>query len=74
MAKNVTAVQLGGQPQTFEANTVQEIMTKLGLSNVSIKVNGQTVEPSHTLSDYQFVAFGEKVKGGYELLTHWSHV
>jgi hypothetical protein len=45
-------------------STAKDIMDKLGLSNVSVKVNGNSVDPNTTLKDYDFVAFGEKVKGG----------
>ena len=65
MAKNVTAQQLGASPKTFaEVDSIQDIMEEFDLENVSIKVNGQTVDENHTLQDYAFVTFGEKVKGG----------
>ena len=66
MATNVTATQLGAQPQVLQdVNSVQDIMTKFNLSNASIKVNGQTQDASYILKDYDFVSFGEKVKGGF---------
>ena len=65
MAKNVTAVQLGAAPQVLEnMNTVQDILTKFDLSGVAIKINGQPADASTALKDYDFVSFGEKVKGG----------
>lgn len=65
MAKSVTGVQLGAQPKVLDdVNTVQDILTQFDLSGVSIKVNGQTQDASYTLKDYDFVSFGEKVKGG----------
>ena len=65
MANNVTATQLGGQAKVYnDVDTVQDIMDKLDISGVSIKVNGETVDANHELSDYEFVTFGEKVKGG----------
>jgi sulfur carrier protein ThiS len=65
MAKSVTAIQLGGQPKVLnDMDTVQDILDHFDLTGVSIKINGQAVEPDHELSDYDFVSFGEKVKGG----------
>lgn len=65
MANKVTAVQLGGQPQTLDGVcTVRDIMKKFDLENVSIKVNGQNATPETVLADFNFVSFGEKVKGG----------
>lgn len=65
MAKSVTAVQLGAQPQIMEdMTTVQEIMDYFDIEGVSIKVSGQTQSASYELQDYDFVSFGEKVKGG----------
>jgi hypothetical protein len=66
MANNVTAVQIGAQPKVFNGiDTVSELLQALDLEGVSIKINGETVGDDHTLSDYDFVSFGEKVKGGY---------
>ena len=65
MAKNITAVQLGAAPQVLnDMDTVQDIMDHFDLSGVSIKVNGQTQDAEYELKDYDFVSFGEKVKGG----------
>ena len=65
MAKNVTATQLGATPQILnDVSTVQDILTKFDLSGVSVKINGANAEASSTLKDYDFVSFGEKVKGG----------
>lgn len=65
MANNVTATQLGAAPQVLSGvNTVQDILTKFDLSGVSVKVNGASQDASYTLKDYDFVSFGEKVKGG----------
>lgn len=81
MANNVTALQLGGAPQIQSSvSTVQDVVNNLGLTmeSVSVKVNGQPAESSTALKDYDFVAFGEKVKGGFlcstQTLTHWSFV
>lgn len=64
MAKNITVTQLGAAPKVMEASTVAELISSLGLTNVTAKVNGATVADDHVLSDYSFVTFGEKVKGG----------
>jgi len=65
MANNVTAVQLGGQAQVLaNMNTVGDVLKKLDLKDVSVKVNGSEATAETELSDYDFVAVGEKVKGG----------
>lgn len=65
MASNVTAQALGAQPKVLNnVSTVAEVISQLSLDNPSIKVNGQTVEASHSLSDFDFISFGAKVKGG----------
>ena len=65
MANNVTVVAFGGQPQIKTASSVQELISQLNLGqNVSVTINGNTASLSATLSDYDFVSFGEKVKGG----------
>lgn len=67
MANNVTAQALGAQPKVLnDVATVSEIISQLDLDNPSIKVNGSTVSADHTLSDFDFVSFGAKVKGGLE--------
>ena len=66
MANNVTALQLGGQPKVLNnMETVNDILELFELDNPSIKVNGETVNSDYELSDYDFVSFGEKVKGGW---------
>jgi sulfur carrier protein ThiS len=65
MANNVTAHQLGAQPQVLNGvSTVKDILTKFDLSGVSVKINGKTVDENYVLNDYDFVSLGEKVKGG----------
>jgi len=64
MANNVTAQALGASPKVTTAETVADLISELGLDNPSIKVNGVTKEASHVLSDFDFVSFGAKVKGG----------
>jgi hypothetical protein len=65
MANNVTAQALGAQPKVLnDVSTVGDIISQLELDNPSVKVNGQTKESDYTLSDFDFVSFGAKVKGG----------
>jgi sulfur carrier protein ThiS len=65
MANNVTVVQLGGKPTIMNGlTTVGDLLSSMELE-ASVKVNGQTVDEEHELSDYDFVSLGEKVKGGY---------
>lgn len=66
MAIKVTAVALGGEETTHsEINTVAELATKLGLGeNHSVKINANTASYDTVLEDYNYVSFGEKVKGG----------
>ena len=65
MAKNITAKVVGGEAEVVEANTVQDAFNALGLDgSYTATVNGQAADFSQSLSDYQFVSFSEKVKGG----------
>ena len=65
MANNVTAQALGAQPKVLnDVSTVGDIISQLELDNPSVKVNGQTQSSDYTLSDFDFVSFGAKVKGG----------
>ena len=65
MANNVTAQVLGGQAQIKSGGTVQDLASELNLGdNHSVKINGVSATYSSELSDYDFVSFGEKVKGG----------
>jgi len=65
MAQNISAQVAGGKLQHINASTVREVFEKLELSgSYSATVNGETVDMDATLSDYQFVTFAEKVKGG----------
>ncbi len=65
MANNVTAQALGAQPKVLnDVSTVADIISQLELDNPSVKVNGQTKDSDYTLSDFDFVSFGAKVKGG----------
>jgi hypothetical protein len=66
MANTVTGQVAGGQSQTFDnVATVQELASKMSLgSNYAVKINNTEAEYSSSLSDFNFVSFGEKVKGG----------
>lgn len=65
MAQNVTVQQVGAQPKVLtDVETVGEIMEQLGLENHSVRVNGREADKDTQLSDYAFVSFGDKVKGG----------
>lgn len=65
MANNVTVVALGGAPVLKSANTVAELATQLNLgNNLSVSIGGESADYSTELEDYDFVSFGEKVKGG----------
>ena len=65
MANNVTAQVLGGQSKTTTAGTVQELVSEMGLGeNHTVKVNGQDATYETVLNDYDFISFGDKVKGG----------
>jgi len=65
MANNVTAQVLGGQAQIKTASKVSDLATSLDLGdNHSVKINGVSATYDTELKDYDFVSFGEKVKGG----------
>ena len=64
---NVTAVALGGQPTPVtDVETVGELAKKLNLGEgLQVKVNDEPASYDTVLEDYQWVTFGEKVKGGH---------
>lgn len=68
MANSVTGLKIGGQPQILnDVNTVADVATRLGLDstgNYAVKVNNQSSSMDASLSDGDFVSFGEKIKGG----------
>lgn len=69
--KNVTVVTLGQSPVTSdrEVNTVAELAESLGLSDsLQVKINGQTASYDDEVTDYAFISFGEKIKGGSPIL------
>jgi hypothetical protein len=64
----VTAIALGGQPTPVtDVNTVADVAKKLNLGeSLQVKVNDEPADYSYELSDYEWVTFGEKVKGGLQ--------
>jgi sulfur carrier protein ThiS len=62
MAK-VTVQVVGGSLKQMEKNTVQDIMTELGLTNYGATVNGDAVQNNYELSDFEFVTLAPQVKG-----------
>ncbi|MNJ94830.1 hypothetical protein D3C87_125330 [compost metagenome] len=62
MAK-VQAQVTGGSITQQEANTVSELKQKLAVASYQATVNGEPVEDTHTLREYDFVALTPKVKG-----------
>lgn len=63
MAK-VTVEITGAQPQVVtDMNTVADVKTKFGKANYVAKVNGESVDDSYELNDYEFVTLAENVKG-----------
>lgn len=67
MAKNITAMVLGGQNKVLnEVDTVQEVLNELGLEgSFAVTINGEPAELSSELNDYEFVSFAPAVKGGF---------
>jgi uncharacterized protein YxjI len=66
MAKQVTAQVAGGVPKIQKnVDTVEELRDKLELGNdYTATVNGEVADDEYELSDYEFVSFSQKVKGG----------
>ncbi len=66
MAKQVTAQVIGGDPRLIKnVDDIKELRLKLDLgSDHSATVNGEPEDDSYELSDYEFVSFAPKVKGG----------
>lgn len=66
MANSVTGQVIGGQSLTFDGvNTVKELADLMNLGdNYTVKINNQEATYESSLQDFNFVAFGEKVKGG----------
>jgi hypothetical protein len=65
MANKVTAQIVGGASQTFDnVTTVGDVAAKLGAGDRTATVNGEPAEHSYILSDYEFIVFADKKKGG----------
>lgn len=66
MAQNVTGVELGSQPEVHSnVKTVAELAEAMGLEEGrSVKINGKEASYESDLQDYEYVTFGDKVKGG----------
>lgn len=66
MSNNVTAVELGGQPRlASNVNTVADVANSLNIAtDLQVTVNGKSATYATAISDYDFVSFGSKVKGG----------
>lgn len=66
MANNVTVTELGGAAQVIsDVSTVQDIADQLDIdSGLEVSINGKSATYESTVSDYNFVSFGKKVKGG----------
>lgn len=63
MAK-VNVQVLGGQIKQIDADTVAEVKTQLNVPNHTATVNGDSVDGTYELEDYQFVMLSPAVKGG----------
>jgi hypothetical protein len=68
MANSVTGQVIGGQSQTFDGvSTVADLAAKMNLGdNYTVKINNTEAGYTSLLQDFNFVAFGEKVKGGQQ--------
>jgi hypothetical protein len=66
MANKITVTELGGAPQIVDsAATVRELANQLGIEDgLEVSINGKSATYDSSLSDYNFVSFGKKVKGG----------
>ena len=65
---SVTGQVLGGTSKTFDGvSTVKELAEKMNIGdNYAVKINGIEAKNGYdtALQSYEFVTFGEKVKGG----------
>jgi hypothetical protein len=66
MANNVTVVELGGQPKVIQnVSSVKEAAEQLGIAlDLTPTVNGKSATYDTSISDFAFISFGAKVKGG----------
>ena len=62
---NVTVKVVGGDmKENFEASSVADAKSKLGLTSHTAKVNNVSADDSQELDDGDFVVFASAVKGG----------
>lgn len=62
---NVTVKIVGGDlKENFEASSVADAKSKLGLTSRTAKVNNVAADDSQELNDEDFVIFASAVKGG----------
>lgn len=54
----------GGEIQEREARTVGELARAMSVDSYTALVNGEPVDASYELSDYEFVSFAKPVKAG----------
>lgn len=54
----------GGEIQEREARTVGELARAMSVASYTALVNGEPVDDSYELSDYEFVSFAKPVKAG----------
>lgn len=65
MANNIKAQAAGGSIQNLDGmTTVGDVKKRLGLTAYTAVVNGDPKPDSYVLSDYEFVALSENIKGG----------
>ena len=65
VANKVRGQVVGGAEQTFDGvTTVADVAAKLGASDRTAMVNGQVADMSTVLSDYAYVSFSDKKRGG----------
>lgn len=63
MAK-VNVQVLGGTIKQIDAETVADVKNQLNVPQHTATVNGDSVDGSYLLEDYQFVMLSPAVKGG----------
>lgn len=62
MAK-VQAKVVGGEIKEIEVGTVADVKRQLGVEKHTATVNGESVQDSYVLKDYEFVSLAPAVKG-----------
>lgn len=65
MAQKVRGSVIGGSEQTFDnCSTVGDVAKQLGAGDRTATMNGATVTHDTALTDYAYVVFTDKKKGG----------